>query len=137
MIIPHHERSAVVPFQIETKISTIFPTRLRLLLLRRRLKLVHLDFQVLILLLELLDSHLEILHLLRGPNAHLFDDLHKAPQTEDDDKRRDFFDDSAGQDIDEEAGNNDDGIKNVKPRFEVSVGSTLAHRAKRGAVWWH
>lgn len=78
-----------------------------------------LALQLSILLLQLLRSHLDIFHLLRGSDGQFLDDLDKAPETQNDDERRDFLHSTTRQGIDEETSDDDQGIKDVEPGAEV------------------
>lgn len=73
-----------------------------------------------VFLLEPFDPHLKVLHLLAGANTHLLDNLDEAEETQDDDKRGDLLFHAPRQDIDEKTGDDDQGIKNMKPRVKVS-----------------
>lgn len=81
---------------------------------------VQFGFQIGVLLLQLFDLHLEVLHLLTRTNTHFLDNFNETPETKYDDKRSDLFDDASRQDIDQEADNNNQGIKYVEPRVEIS-----------------
>jgi len=74
----------------------------------------------LILLLELLQLQLNLLHALRLADAQLLDDLHEAPEAEHDDERRDLLDDAARQQVNDEAGDDDEPVEYVEPGVEVS-----------------
>lgn len=91
----------------------------RLLAVRRR-GLPQLILQPGVLPLQLLDPHLEVLHLFARTDAHFLDDLDEAPKTQDDDQRGNLLDDAAGEDVDEEAGDDDQGIEYVEPRSEIT-----------------
>lgn len=71
--------------------------------------------QVGILLFKLLDPHLQVLHLLTGANTQFLDNLDESPKTQDDHKRGDLLDDAPSEDVDEEAGDNDQGVEDVEP----------------------
>lgn len=45
-----------------------------------------------VLLLQLLDPHFKVLHLLTCTDTHLLDDFDKTPQTKNDDERGNLFD---------------------------------------------
>lgn len=81
---------------------------------------VHFRFQVGVLLLQLLDLHLEVLHLLTRTNTHFLDNFDETPETKYDDKGSNFFDDATRQDIDQEADNDNQGIKYMEPRVKIS-----------------
>jgi hypothetical protein len=59
--------------------------------------------------------------LLFSTNAEFLNDLEEAPETEDDDERRDFFQDTMKQDIYYESRKDYGCVKGVEPRVEVPV----------------
>lgn len=60
--------------------------------------------QLPILALKLLYPQLQPIHLLLGSNTKFLNDLEKAPETEDDDERSDFFEDAMQEHVHDEAG---------------------------------
>ncbi len=76
--------------------------------------------EIFILALELQHLCLNILHPLRCPDTKLLDNLDKAPEPEDDDNGCDFLEDALGQDVDNEARDDDEGVEAVEPVVEES-----------------
>lgn len=81
---------------------------------------LELNLQLGILLLQHLHPQFQILHLLGRTDAQLLDDLDKTPETQDDNQRRHFLENTVRQDVNEKARNDDESVEDVKPRVEVS-----------------
>lgn len=85
----------------------------------RRFELPEFVLQRSVLRFQPLSFHLDIFHPLRGTDRHLLDDLDKTPETQYDDERRDFLNNTTCQGINKETGNNDQGVEEMEPRSEV------------------
>lgn len=86
-----------------------------MLTLTCRCELPELVPQASILLLEPINLHLEVFHSLGACDAQLLDNFHKAPQTQDDNERRNLLDNTMREYIDQKTGDNDCSIKDVEP----------------------
>jgi len=89
--------------------------------LRVGARLLHSQFQLRILpvdfgafFLQLLNPLLQFLNLVVGARAELLNDLEDTPQTAHHDQRADLFDYAVEEDIDNEARDDDYGVKDVE-----------------------
>jgi hypothetical protein len=96
------------------------PTMLLLLIVLSALCHPNLLLQLHILNLKSINAFLQAVHLLLGADGELLDDFKEAPEAEDDDERGDFFEDAVQDDVDDETGHDDEGIKRVEVGLEVS-----------------
>jgi hypothetical protein len=78
-----------------------------------------------ILPLQFMYLLLHILDLLFCANAELLDDLENSPQSQDDDKRSDLFENAVQDDVDNETGEDDESVEAVEPGAEVSAEDTV------------
>jgi len=74
--------------------------------------------QLSLLPLQDLESCLQVLHALRGPDTHLLDDLDQPEQPQHDHQRGNLFNNTARNQVDDEARHDDEGIEAMKPRVE-------------------
>ena len=73
-----------------------------------------LDFHLRLFVLEQFDALAQCICLFLCADTQFFHDLDDAPETKDNNQRSNLFEYTVQQDIDDEAGHNDSGIKAVK-----------------------